>query len=296
MSSGHDDADLRSRAARLSTEQKVRLLTGADFWALHPEPDAGLRRVVVSDGPAGSAARPGTSATPRRTCPSPDRAGRHLGRDRGRARRPAAGRRGPAQGRGRAARAHGQPAPHPARRPPLRVLLRGPAAHRQDRRRLRRAACRAAGVGATVKHFVANDSETERMTFDVRVDERTLRELYLAPFEASSREAGAVGGDGRLQRGQRRHDDREPAAAATSCTTSGASTAWSCPTGSPTRSTVAAATAALDLAMPGPTGPWGDALVAAVRAGRGRRGRRSTTRCCGILRLAARVGAPRRCA
>src|SRR5919107_4945503 len=34
-----------------------------------------------------------------------------------------------------------------------------------------------------------------------------------------------------------------------------------------TRSTEAAARAALDLAMPGPPGPWGGALVAAVRAG-----------------------------
>src|SRR5689334_9031802 len=51
--SDHDEADLRGRVARLSTEQKIRLLTGADFWALYPEPDAGLRRVVLSDGPAG---------------------------------------------------------------------------------------------------------------------------------------------------------------------------------------------------------------------------------------------------
>jgi hypothetical protein len=48
-----DEADLRSRVARLSLEQKVRLLTGAGFWALQEEPDAGLRRVVTSDGPAG---------------------------------------------------------------------------------------------------------------------------------------------------------------------------------------------------------------------------------------------------
>ncbi|MGV9680985.1 beta-glucosidase H [Nocardia sp. NPDC003482] len=39
------------------------------------------------------------------------------------------------------------------------------------------------GVGACPKHFVANDSETDRFTVDVRVDERALRELYLYPFE-----------------------------------------------------------------------------------------------------------------
>ena len=39
--------------AALTLEQKVRLLTGADFWAVYPEPAAGLRRLVTSDGPAG---------------------------------------------------------------------------------------------------------------------------------------------------------------------------------------------------------------------------------------------------
>jgi len=41
------------------------------------------------------------------------------------------------------------------------------------------------GVGATVKHFVCNDQEHERHTISVDVDERTLRELYLVPFEAA---------------------------------------------------------------------------------------------------------------
>jgi hypothetical protein len=44
------EAILRERLARLSLEQKIRLLTGADFWSLHPEPAIGLRRVVLSDG------------------------------------------------------------------------------------------------------------------------------------------------------------------------------------------------------------------------------------------------------
>ena len=48
----------------------------------------------------------------------------------------------------------------------------------------------AGGVAATVKHFVANDSETDRFTVDVRVGERALRERYLAP---SSRSCGRRG-------------------------------------------------------------------------------------------------------
>jgi beta-glucosidase len=47
------EALLVSHVKTLTVEQKVRLLTGADFWSLYPEPDMGLRRMVVSDGPAG---------------------------------------------------------------------------------------------------------------------------------------------------------------------------------------------------------------------------------------------------
>lgn len=41
------------------------------------------------------------------------------------------------------------------------------------------------GVGACAKHFVANDVEHARMTVSSEVDERTLREVYLAPFEVA---------------------------------------------------------------------------------------------------------------
>ena len=37
-----DEAELRRRVGRLSLEQKIRLLTGADFWALYAEPEVGL--------------------------------------------------------------------------------------------------------------------------------------------------------------------------------------------------------------------------------------------------------------
>ena len=39
------------------------------------------------------------------------------------------------------------------------------------------------GVGASLKHFVANEQEWQRMVVDTLVDERTLREIYLAAFE-----------------------------------------------------------------------------------------------------------------
>ena len=50
------------------------------------------------------------------------------------------------------------------------------------------------GVSATIKHFVGNESEFARNTSDSIIDERTLREIYLPPFEAAVKEAkvGAV--------------------------------------------------------------------------------------------------------
>ncbi len=44
------------------------------------------------------------------------------------------------------------------------------------------------GVGTSLKHYVANDQETRRFTLDVTVDERTLREMLLTPFEIAIKE------------------------------------------------------------------------------------------------------------
>ena len=45
------------------------------------------------------------------------------------------------------------------------------------------------GVGTSLKHYAANNQETERMFMNSHVDDRTLNEIYLTPFEIAVRKA-----------------------------------------------------------------------------------------------------------
>jgi beta-glucosidase len=278
---------LRDRRARLTLDQKVRLLTGADFWTLHPEPAIGLRRIVVSDGPAGVRGQTWDERDPSANVPSPTALAATWDE-------------------ARVERLGGLLAAE-ARRKGVDVLLaptvnlhRTPYGGRHFEclsedplltGRIGAAYVRglqAEGVGATVKHFVANDSETDRHTVDVRVDERTLRELYLAPFATIVREGGAwsvmaayngVNGHTMTESPLLRHILRQE---------------WDFDGLTMTDwyagRTLAAATAGLDLIMPGPGGPWGDALIAAVRSGDIAESL-VDDKVLRLLRLAARVGA-----
>lgn len=49
------------------------------------------------------------------------------------------------------------------------------------------------GIAATIKHFAGNESEIERTTMSSQIDERSLREVYLIPFEWAVRKAGTKG-------------------------------------------------------------------------------------------------------
>ncbi|ACI58028.1 glycoside hydrolase family 3 domain protein (plasmid) [Rhizobium leguminosarum bv. trifolii WSM2304] len=48
------------------------------------------------------------------------------------------------------------------------------------------------GIAATIKHFAGNESEIERQTMSSDIDERSLREIYLPPFEQAVRRAGVM--------------------------------------------------------------------------------------------------------
>jgi beta-glucosidase len=145
------------------------------------------------------------------------------------------------------------------------------------------------GVGATVKHYVGNESEFERMTMSSEIDERTLREIYVPPFEAAVKDAhvwavmsaynkvnGTYAGDHpMLLRGVLK-DEWGFDGVVMSDWFAGHS--------------VTSVEAGLDLEMPGPTRERGKKLVEAVRSGKVSADavRESARR---ILRLIARVGA-----
>jgi len=285
------EEELRRRVGCLSLDQKVRLLTGAGFWALYDEPDVGLRAMVVSDGPAGVRGQTWDERDSSANVPSATALAATW--DIGRIEAIGALLAGEARRKGvdvlLAPTVNLHRTPYGGRgfecfsEDPLLTARIGAAYVRGLQRR---------GVGACVKHFVGNDSETQRLTVDVRIDERTLRELYLAPFEAICREAGAwsvmaayngVNGSTMTESPLLRdvlHREWGYDGVVVSDWTAA-------------RSTEAAAEAALDLAMPGPAtrfGPWGDALAEAVRNGKVDEAL-IDDKVLRILRLAARVGA-----
>ncbi|MEW2158865.1 glycoside hydrolase family 3 C-terminal domain-containing protein [Streptomyces sp. NPDC007189] len=120
------------------------------------------------------------------------------------------------------------------------------------------------GVAATAKHYVANDGETDRLTVDVRVTERTLREVCLAPFEA------AVAAGVRLVMAGY-HSVNGSTMTASDLLTDPLRSEWGfdgvvVSDWGAVRTTEDTARAGLDLLMPGPDGAWGENLLRAVRA------------------------------
>jgi beta-glucosidase len=282
------DTHLQPLLARLSLAQKVRLLTGADSWSTQPEPSIGLRRIVLSDGPSGVRGEVWDERDPSLNLPSATALAATWDLD--------------------LAYRYGAVLASEARRKGVDVVLgptinlhRSPLGGRHFEAfsedplltaRLAAAYTRGLqehGVATTLKHYVANDFETDRFTVDVQVDERTLRELYLTAFEEAVTDAhawlvmsayNAVNGATMTE---------NPLLETPLCTDWGFDgvvvSDWTA-----VRSTEASARARQDLVMPGPNAYWGAALVQAVQDGRVSEAA-IDQKVMRVLRLAERVGA-----
>lgn len=248
---------------KLTLEQKVALVQGADFWTTVPLPEIGLRAMTLSDGPAGVRGPRWDEREPSLNMPSGSALAASWDVD--------------------LAYRYGAAAAAEARRKGVDVVLgptinlhRSPLGGRHFEclsedpelsAELGAAYVRGLqdnGVAATPKHFVANDSETDRFTVDVQVDERALRELYLAPFERAV-EAGAwsiMSSYNSVDGVTMTENDLLETPLNSEWGFDGVVMSdWTA-----VRS-LAAATASQDLAMPGPAPAWAD-LADAVRDGR----------------------------
>lgn len=168
--------------AKLSLEEKVSLLTGRDFWNTVPLESIGLRNMLLSDGPAGVRGEFWDERDNSLNLPSGTALGSSwsptLAAEYGRTLGSEAHRKGVDVVLGPTINLH---------RSPLGgrhfeclsedAMLTGALATSFTQ------GIQSTGIGACPKHYVANDFETERFTANVTVDERTLRELYLRPFE-----------------------------------------------------------------------------------------------------------------
>jgi beta-glucosidase len=118
-----------------------------------------------------------------------------------------------------------------------------------------------------VKHLAANDTERERHTVSCEIDERTLREIYLPPFEAAVREAGAWSVMAAYNRLRGTHCTEHEELLGGILRGEWGFDGLVVSDWFATRSTAASARAGMDLEMPGPARHYGEKLAAAVRAG-----------------------------
>ncbi|KAF5023135.1 hypothetical protein F66182_4830 [Fusarium sp. NRRL 66182] len=180
--------DIQSILSSLTLEEKISLLAGKDLWETVPIPSKGVPPVKVSDGPNGARGASFADGTSAACFPAAclmastfdvklaKRIGTALAEE--------------TQSKGARCLLA-----------PTMCLHRHPLGGRnfesfsEDPFLTGKMAARVVeglqdkGIAATIKHFAANEQETDRLTVDETVSERALRELYLRPFEIAVKEA-----------------------------------------------------------------------------------------------------------
>ena len=252
--------------AQMTLEEKVSLLAGEDFWHVPGVARLGVARWRVTDGPIGargavitggepSAAFPcGTALAATWDLPLVREVGQSLGEE--------------ALAKG--ARLLLAPTVNLHRHPlagrnfecfsedPLLTGLLASAyiSGVQD-----------TGVGACIKHFACNESEFERFTISSEVDEQTLREVYLRPFQLALEAARPVAVMSAYNRLNGTFCSEHPWLLTDVLREEWGYDGLVISDWFGTHSTAEALTAGLDVEMPGPPRHRGEQLVAAVREG-----------------------------
>lgn len=282
-----DKNNLQALCDSLSLDEKISLITGEDFWSTVPINHIGLKKMVVSDGPTGVRGPIWDERDPSLSLPSASSVSASFSHE--------------------GIKLVGQLSAAEARRKGVDVVL-GPTInlHRSPLGG-RHFECysedpiysgliateyvrsvQEQGVGGTLKHYVANDSENERFTMSSEVEDAILAEVYLKPFEMAVRDAkpwlvmssynhinGVHGTDNKLIDNPLKKDWNWDGVVVSD---------WGA-----INFTEESAIASTDLEMPGPIGKWGEKLKHAVEAGRVPVSA-IDAKVVRILRLAERVG------
>jgi beta-glucosidase len=171
----------------LTVEQKAALCCGADFW--HTAAVPGIASIMVSDGPHGLRAQPGAGdhvglggSLPATCFPTAAALASSWDPELAREIGVALGEEARAQGVAvvlgpgvniKRSPLCGRNFEYLSEDPHLAGVLAAAMVEGVQSR----------GVGTSVKHFAANNQETDRLRVSAEVDERTLREIYLPAFE-----------------------------------------------------------------------------------------------------------------
>ena len=281
--------DHQALVATLDLATKVRLLTGATSFTLHGEDSIGLAAMAFSDGPTGVRGLKFTGGDAVALFPNATLLASAWSED--------------------TAREVGEMLAEEAERQQIHVVL-GPTinlhrsplggrlfeAYSEDPLLTGRLAAayvqglQGKGIGACLKHLVANESETLRNYMNSVVSEEALREVYLLPFEIAVDDAhpwsimAAYNDVNGAAATEQDHVNNEVVKGEWGWDGLLMSDWFATKTSAP------AALGGLDLVMPGPDGPWGEALVADVESGAVPESV-VDEHVCRLLRLAERVGA-----